>query len=160
MNEIKPVIASQYRASLAMLREAIEKCTDALWTDARHTPPFWRIAYHTLFFTDLYLSRKGKRFTPWPRHIDKVQSLDPLVPIDVPPYSRTELLDYASQIAEKVESKVNQLDLGAPSGFGWLPFTKLELQFYNIRHVHHHAGQLSIWLREEAGEEIQWIGTA
>jgi len=52
MANAKPVIVSQYKASLAMLRDAIERCSEALWNDARHKPPFWRIAYHVLFYTD------------------------------------------------------------------------------------------------------------
>jgi len=27
------------------------------------------------------------------------------------------------------------------SGFDWLPFDKLELQFYNIRHIMQHTGE-------------------
>ncbi|MBG0788360.1 MAG: hypothetical protein H0S79_24995, partial [Anaerolineaceae bacterium] len=47
----KQVIKSQYKAALAMLRQAIEKCPEALWTDASYQNPFWRVAYHTLIYT-------------------------------------------------------------------------------------------------------------
>jgi hypothetical protein len=47
------VLKSQCHASLAMLRDAIEKCPDDLWLDARPRNAFWQVAYHVLFFTHL-----------------------------------------------------------------------------------------------------------
>jgi len=34
------------------------------------------------------------------------------------------------------------MDLQAESGFHWLPFNKLELQLYNLRHTQQHIGEL------------------
>jgi hypothetical protein len=45
-----------------------------------------------------------------------------------------------------------------PSGFYWLPMNKLELQIYNIRHIHAHAGELAERLSQRAGIEIDWVG--
>ena len=159
MDSTQSVIAAQYRASLAMLRDAIEKCTDELWCDQRHDPAYWRIAYHTLFFTDLYLSENHDTFCAWDRHVKKYEALDPLVRIDGDPYTRADLSGYTAHLTRTVEERVAGLDLAGPSGMSWLSFTKLELQFYNIRHIHHHAGQLTVWLREELGSEIDWVGT-
>jgi hypothetical protein len=50
---VKPMLQSQYRASLAMLLAAIEKSPDALWTSGAHANPCWHIAYHTLYYADL-----------------------------------------------------------------------------------------------------------
>ena len=41
-------------AALAMLRQAIGRCPDTAWHRDRGYRPLWRIAYHALFFTDLY----------------------------------------------------------------------------------------------------------
>ena len=46
----------------------------------------------------------------------------------------------------------------AESGFSWLPMSKLELHFYNIRHLQHHIGQLDDRLRVKADIGIGWIG--
>jgi hypothetical protein len=53
---------------------------------------------------------------------------------------------------------VLSLDFDAPSGFFWLPFSKLELQLYNIRHVQHHTGQLIDRLRTVAGIGVARVG--
>ncbi len=50
------------------------------------------------------------------------------------------------------------LDTAAPeSGFFWLPFGKLELQFYNIRHLQHHTGELFERLGA-VGVTLDWVG--
>ena len=44
------------------------------------------------------------------------------------------------------------------SGFSWLPFGKLELQFYSIRHVQHHTGELCERLGTTGDIEVGWVG--
>jgi hypothetical protein len=50
------------------------------------------------------------------------------------------------------------MDLEAESGFYWLPFDKLELQFYNIRHVQQHTGELCERLGAQGEIEVDWVG--
>jgi hypothetical protein len=64
-------------------------------------------------------------------------------------------LDFCRQ---EVKEKVAELDLDADSGFDWIPFNKQELQFYNIRHLQHHTGELCERLGTAAGIDIQWVG--
>jgi len=160
MSTTESVIAAQYRASLEMLGAAADACSEELWIDPRHKPPVWRIVYHTLFFTDLYLSETAEAFSPWAKHVAPYESLEPLLPIDGAPYTKADLREYRMQLSAGVEARVAGLDLTGSSGMPWLPFSKLELQFYNIRHIHHHTGQLTTWLREELGREIDWVRTA
>ena len=51
-----------------------------------------------------------------------------------------------------------QLNLEATSGFEWLPFSKLELQIYTIRHIQQHTGELMERLGTRANVEIDWVG--
>jgi hypothetical protein len=150
------VIRSQYHATLDMLEEAIRVCPKALWTDSSHTNAFWRVAYHTVFFTHLYLSESLAGFVPWSKGRPKVESLG--VKSDVgEPYSVGELLEYLAFCRRQVDDKVPALDLETASGFEWLPMNKLELQFYNIRHTQHHTGQLSERLRTAADVGLRWV---
>ena len=50
------------------------------------------------------------------------------------------------------------MDLEAEAGFYWLPFDKLELQIYNIRHIHQHTGELCERLGAQGGIEVGWVG--
>jgi hypothetical protein len=165
---LRAALKSQYRAGLAMLREAIERCPDALWTDDGHKNAFWQVAYHVLFFTHLYLQPHEVGFVPWAGHRSKVQHPDGIagdpdpdsdVPLIPEPYSRSQVLAYWDHCDDNVDAWVDALDLGSPeSGFYWYPISKLEHQLVNIRHMQHHAAQLADRLRHAEGIGIRWVG--
>src|SRR5512143_1044451 len=72
---VQAALKGQYHAALAMLREAIAQCPDDLWTADTYPIAFWRVAYHTLFFTHLYLQPDEQSFRPWAHHRDEYQFL-------------------------------------------------------------------------------------
>jgi hypothetical protein len=154
---VKSVIKSQYRASLAMLRQAIEKCPESMWLDTSYKNPFWRVAYHTIIYTHFYLHPKEADFVPWKKHIDEFQGFNPL-PEGQQPYTKAEVLEYLELCLDQVDEKVDALDLEGESGFYWLPFNKLELQFYNIRHIMQHTGELCERLGAHGEVEVGWVG--
>jgi hypothetical protein len=162
--DIKTVIRSQYAAALEMLKTTITRCPDSLWMDSSSKNRYWQVAYHTLFYVHLYLQPTEADFTPWAKGRAEYHYLGPTPwpPHKIPevgePYSRQEILEYLDLCRHEVETKIDELDLEAASGFDWLPFNKLELQFYNIRHLQHHVGELSGRLMAEAGVEIDWVG--
>ena len=86
---------------------------------------------------------------PWPPHNE---------PEIGDPYRKEEVLEYFQLCRQEVKKQVDALDLETESGFEWLPFGKLELQFYNIRHLQHHTGELCerLWAAEKI--EINWVG--
>jgi len=147
-----------------MLGEAVYKCTDALWDDQSYKNRFWHIAYHALFYTHLYLQDCGAAFVPWRKHRDEYQSLGPLPwpphrePNIGEPYTKEDILEYLGVCQNEVEERISTVDLEAGSGFDWLPFDKLELQFYNIRHLQHHTGQLVDRLRTREATGVGWVG--
>ncbi|NIV30349.1 MAG: hypothetical protein GWN58_12900, partial [Anaerolineae bacterium] len=73
-------------------------------------------------------------------------------------YSKEDLLAYLELCRKQVEEQVAAVDLEAESGFHWLPFDKLELQFYNIRHIQQHTGELYERLGAAGGPELHWVG--
>ncbi len=151
--DILHVVANQYRAPLTMLGKAIELCPDSLWFSTDYPNKFWHIAYHAVFYTHFYLHPSEADFVPWEKHRKDSSFLAKVHP----PYTKNEVLEYHALCASEVEAKVAALDLAGPSGFSWLPFNKLELQFYNIRHIQHHTGQLADRLRTEAGIGLGWV---
>jgi hypothetical protein len=163
--DVRPALKSQYRAVLATLREAIEKCPDAMWNEsADGSPPFWRVAYHTLFYAHFYLQQNQEAFKPWVRHRDEAQFMrsvpgdEKRPPRAYEPYTRQELLEYSDQCVGMVDSCVDALDLAAPqSGFPWYQMPKFEHQIVNIRHIQHHAAILANRLRRSTGLDIDWV---
>src|ERR1051325_11462885 len=97
------VLKSQYHAALAMLREAVERCPADEWSNADHTNAFWQVAYHTLYFTHLYLQPNLAAFRSWERQQNDVQHPDGIpgpadpastLPLIPPPYPKSEVLAY------------------------------------------------------------------
>lgn len=165
--DIRPALKSQYHAALKTLRLCIDACPDDYWADpADGYSAFWRAAYHTLFFTDMYLHAAHADFRPWANHQEETEDLDPFngpdgqVPKPSVPYSRSELLAYWAMCDAKVDACIDALDLTSPDcGFPWYKsMGKLEHQLVNIRHSQHHAGSLSTRLRMRAGIMINWVG--
>ncbi len=153
--QIQPVLISQYSAALAMLRQAVERCPDDLWDASQDANPFWRVAYHALFFTQLYLSRTLADFRPWERHAPGVEDMGKTY--SGPRYTCGDVLDYLAFCQQLTATNTADLDLEGPSGFDWCRFNKLELQFYNIRHLQQHTGELMERLGARAGVSVDWI---
>ncbi len=158
MDQVRDALKGQYHAALAMLREVVETCPEALWDSG--TPPrqFWRLAYHTLFFTHLYMEQKESDFKAWDKHRDDVESDAEREKLDATPYSKPDILEYLDIVDRKVDPQLDAMDLTASEcGIPWYKMPKLDHQIMNIRHVQEHAGQLRDRLLE-AGIDQKWVG--
>ncbi len=141
-------LKAEYLASLEMLRDAVERCPEDLWGSAGKMPAVWQIAYHTLFFTHLYLQPGEAAFRPWEVHER---------PDDPTPLSREEVLRYLAFVESMVGTWVDALDLESPDcGFPWYKVPKLNHQLVNIRHVQGHVGQIDTLLRQAGLEAVDW----
>lgn len=157
----KEIIRSQYQAAMEMLKQAITQCPEELWADTQYDNQFWQIAYHALFYTHLYLQPTERDFTAWEMHYDNAHRFTPVSSGEGGIgriYTKKELLDYLEFCQREIDEKVAGVDLEGDSGFSWIPFNKHELQFYNIRHLQHHTGELSERLGTLAGIDISWVG--
>jgi hypothetical protein len=155
--DISPVVVSQYRAALEMLKQAVVVCPETIWNSPDDKARFWQVAYHSLFYTHLYLQDSPQSFTPWARHRHGYHRFD----VDLAggePYDRAAILEYLDFCVGQVIARVPGTDLDAPSGFEWLPFSKMELQIYSIRHLQQHVGELMERLGARTGAELDWVG--
>ena len=123
------------------------------------------VAYHTLFFADLYLSKNEDAFVL--RELHRAGG-DERGEEAAPGLSREETLAYVRIVRTKVGDSLageTEETLRGPSGFSWRKCTRAEMHIYNIRHIQHHAGQMSAYLRrvdpELKGprvEALRWVG--
>ncbi len=155
--KIKDSIKSQYRASLEMFVQVVENYPEGLWADAGHKNPAWLLAYHALWYTHFYLHKSAADFVPWEKSRPELQQMQPEHAAEAV-YTQADILAYARFFQERLDAGVDALDLEGPSGFHWLPMTKFELQFYNIRHLMQHTGELAERLWAEASVETGWVG--
>ena len=166
----KPVLKNQYHAALANFGDAIRRCPENVWESKDHLNAFWQIAYHTLFFTHLYLQQNEAAFRPWEHQQSAVQHPDGIpgpadpnssLPLIPNPYTQAQVLEYWKFCDQMVDAAVDTLDLESPqSGFHWYRMSKLEHQFVNLRHIQHHAAQLADRLRFAANIGIKWVGSS
>jgi len=147
----------QLHAVLEMLRGAIQKCPEELWTNTDYTNPYWRLAYHALFYTHQYMHATESDFAPWERGRENVHHMD--APLETnESYTKKDLLEYCHLIDAMVDETVDGLDLLDPeSGFSWKKISRADHQFASVRHSQHHAGQLLDRLRTHAGDSVEWL---
>lgn len=165
MNDVTTsnVLASQFKASLRMLKAVIAVMPDGLWDSPDHDNRSWRLAYHTLWAARFYLSVSPRTFVYWDKAIKGAESLggwweDPKDKIVVQgKNSQAELTEYLDSIIGILPIAIAEVPFDASSGFEWYPFSKLELHFMNIRHIQHHTAQLIERLRIAGITGIEWI---
>lgn len=159
---IRSALKGQYHGALAMLKRAIESCPERMWDGDAQPVPFWQVAYHTLYFTHLYLQPSIAHFRPWAQHRGEHHDL-PWPPGSRPsitdPYAKAEILVYWSICDAMVDEAVDALDLeAADCGIPWHKgMPKLDHQLHNIRHIQHHAAILSGRLRAADGTDVDWV---
>jgi hypothetical protein len=158
ISALRTIIWSQFASAMHMLGNSITKCPDTLWVDQSLARRYWYLAYHTLFFLDLYLSDSENGFLP-PVPFT-LSELDPSGGMPDRVYTRKEMLDYLNHCREKCRSLLENLtdpQLAAECKFGWLSLSRGELLLYNMRHLQHHCAQMNLMLRQQAGEGSRWI---
>ena len=145
---LKTSLWLQFGAAIDTLDDAIGLCPEHLWTavvwpdeeDARYGH-FWFIAYHTLFWLDLYLTGSSDGFLP----------PAPFIRGALPdqPYTQDQVRAYLAHCREKCRATIEDLTAERAQQrcpFPWMEPTFLELQLYCMRHVMEHAGQLGLSL--------------
>ena len=155
-------IWKQLGAAIDMLDDVINLCPDHLWTigmwkddeDERYGQ-FWFIAYHTLFWLDLFLTGTMEGFKP----------PQPFIRGKLPeqPYTKEQIITYLSVCRDKCQSTLDGLtDERAQQRcvFEWMEPSFLELQLYSMRHVQEHVAQLSLVLGQHDVTGMDWVASA
>jgi len=155
-------IWKQFGAAVDMLGDAIVLCPDHLWTavlwkdtnDVRYGQ-FWFVAFHALYWLDLFLTGTKEGFVP----------PSPFIRGALPeqPYPKDQILAYLGACRKKCQSTIEGLtDEKAQQRcvFEWMEPSFLELQLYSMRHVQEHAAQLNLVLGQHDVTGLDWIASA
>ena len=167
LDTLKEMIANQYEASLCTLAACVDRCPDSHWRMPIGIYEFSLVAFHTLFFADLYLgpdvaSLRGQAFHLKNKlFFDDYEQLEERKPVGV--YQRSALQKYMRHCRKKavdVIASETAESLRGDSGFDHRDFCRAELHVYNIRHIQHHSAQLILRLRTQAGVDLPWFASA
>jgi hypothetical protein len=160
---LKQILSKQFEAALCMFHECVTRCPAEQWDGRVAKYPFWQVAYHTLCFVDLYLSPDEATFAfrVADFHPHGASEFDDEHPSRR--FTQRELLDYVAICRAKardVLSAETDASLQGASGFPGRPATRGELHLYNLRHIMHHTGQLSAYLRRvDPSIDPRWVGS-
>jgi hypothetical protein len=163
----RTMLWKQFGAAIDMLDNALVARPDSLWRQRlwrdpsdQSLPPelaeFWYVAYHALFWLDLYLTGSVEGFAP-PAPFT-LEELDPAGVVPERPYSRDELRTYLAYARQKCRTAIDTLtDERARQPvnitFSWAkgqPVSYVELLLYNMHHVREHTAQLSLFLGQHS----------
>lgn len=161
--DIKTMLWQQFGAAIDTLDDAIRLCPEEHWTavlwkdeeDPRYGQ-FWFVAYHTLFWLDLYLSGSTHEgFLP-PAPFVRGKLPDP-------PYTKDQIRTYLDQLRHKCQSTLEGLTdekANQRLTYNWVEASFLEMQLYNMRHVQEHAAELNLLLGQLGVSGQDWIPQA
>jgi hypothetical protein len=166
---LKESIWRQFGASIDYLEDTIRVCPDQQWRASLWKTPnthpefsqFWYVAYHTLFWLDLYLTGAEEGFLP-PAHFTLIEQNDD-GPLPERVYTKEELLAYLKDCRKKCKATIDALTDEAVQRhcqFSWGECSFLELLIYNLRHVHGHASQLNMVLGQIIGPQPDYVTQA
>jgi len=159
---LKTSIWQQFGAAIDTLDDAISLCPDHLWsavlwkdTEDPRYGHFWFVAYHTLFWFDLFLTGSSEGFLPPAPFIRGALPQNP--------YTKEDVGAYLKQCRQKSKAAMDALtDEKAREicAFEWMETTFLELQLYSMRHVQEHAAQLNFFLGQNGVSGQDWVAKA
>lgn len=165
----KAIFWNQFGAAMDMFENAIRACPDEVWGNVAEKPlgknmsavGFWYVAYHTIFWTDYYLSENTpteKDFVP-PKPFTLSEFQDGTLPERV--YSKEELLKYLDHCRRKFAGLITHWSEEKAHRSCGIQYREdmsaAELFLYNLRHVQHHAAQLNLLLRQSIDSAPDWV---
>ncbi len=165
LDTYKKMIVSQYEAALCTLNSCIDRCPEPNWDAPVGRYPFSQVAFHAIFYADVYLGFGLDSLRDQPFHVQHAAAFGDYEQLEdrepVSRYERSFLQAYGQHCRAKVTAVIGTETaevLRGSCGFDWRDFTRAELHVYNIRHLQHHAAQLILRLRLDTDVSIAWFG--
>ncbi|MCG3138619.1 MAG: hypothetical protein HJJLKODD_02485 [Phycisphaerae bacterium] len=161
---VKRMIRSQMEAALRMVEACVEQCPEERWNEPVCNLAYCQAVFHVLFFTDCYLGANTAALREQPFHQEHPEFFRDYEELQDKAqeqlYDRPAIHHYLQHCYRKLAELIaaeTETTLAAPCGFEWLKFSRAELYLYNLRHIQHHAAQLSLRLRLDSGEGVKWV---
>lgn len=159
---IRQMLLGQYEAALCMMHNAIAACPAEAWEGKIANGSARWAAYHTLFFTDYYLSKGDDDLDLHELTLEGGSEAGDEPAAGLPIDKSLAYVDACRDKARRVLAAETEESFRGDNGFG-RKFSRAEMHAYNIRHIQHHAGQLSAYVRRMLPDfphrGMPWIGS-
>ena len=153
-------------AALEMFSNAIKNANDDIWDNTDDERRFWNIAYHTVFFFDLYLSDFDTAIDNVeeqyhvPAYLEDWKDAYNFDTIHEPAMPKEILQRFLEETRGILRSRFadgtvrDQIEERATS---WLKMSKGTVLLYNMRHIMQHIGHLNDILRKHERPASSWL---
>lgn len=165
-DNFKKLTANQLEASLCTLNACIDKCPESGWNAPVANLLYCQVAFHALFFSDYYLGSDPESLKQQEFHRKNPDFFRDYEELEWRKqqllYERDAIKDYLVHCRKKaieVLAKETVESLNARCGFPPREFSRAELYINNIRHIQHHAAQLSLRLRIDEELDTPWFSS-
>ena len=164
LDTFKALVANQFEAALCALDTCVDRCPAAAWDGPVANLAFCQAVFHTVFYADYFLGPDADAFKRQAFHRENAavfrdyEELEDRVQVLM--YDKPTIKTYVAfcrQKASKAIAAETADTLSARCGFDWLGISRAELYVYAIRHIQHHAAQLSLRLRLNDQTDIPWV---
>ena len=166
LDTTKRLLANQFEAAFCTLGACLDRCPAGAWNGPVANYKFCQLAFHALLFADYYLGEDAESFRLQQFHRDhpdifrNYEEFEPRPPVLLYDLASIKLyLVYCRGKASEAIAAETTESLSAPAAAFRRTFSRAELHVYNIRHIQHHAAQLSLRLRLDHQVEIPWVGS-
>jgi len=158
-------LKNQYSAALDMLSNCIRNYRDDVWYDKSFTNPTWQLAYHAIYYANIYCSPTEEEIVRWEKTIDNYQIIGktPWPPHEniklEKEYSRQDMLEFIEFVKGTIQKYLFNMKPDRKCWPEWYNLNQFEFQINNLRHIQHHTAQLIE--RHEKIEEMsnEWLRT-
>jgi hypothetical protein len=145
----KQILENQYNKCLNILSDAIRNYDEELWYDNKnYQSPAWQVAYHGLYFTNIYCSATENTIVKWPKQREDYHFLGkkPWPPFEEvvvdETYTKDELLDFLEFIRKLIPEYLKDMKSEERCWPAWYEENQLEFHINNLRHLQHHAAEI------------------
>ena len=166
LNTFKELIAHQFEAAFCTLNACIDRCPETAWNARVANYKLCQVVFHTLFYADFYLGPDEPSFRQQPFHLDNqrffrdYEEFEDRAPVLL--YDKGAIKAYLAHCRQKAAEVIaaeTAESLSAACAFPRRTFSRAELYVYSIRHIQHHAAQLSLRLRLDHNVDVPWFGS-
>jgi hypothetical protein len=161
---VKQTLRNQMLAALATLNQCMQNCPADEWQKSHNDAPFSQVLFHTLFYTDFYLSPNEHEFKLQLFHRQNKAIFRDYEEFEYKKseqiYTREEILVYLKFCHDKINKYFDEIkDSNLSEKYSAKNMTFMELSIYNTRHIQHHAAQLGLRIQQVTGKELKWISS-
>lgn len=144
------MLQAQYDKCLHMLEETVTGYDPSLWFDSEsYQSPAWQIAYHALFFTNIYCSATEDAIVAWPKlkprfdRLAGVRDSSDSATLSAGAYSQADIREFLDFIRAQIPQYLEAFEPEEPCWPDWYDEPQLEFHLNNLRHTQHHNAELT-----------------